>query len=275
MRYLAGFFALLGAAAAHAESPAPVEVLVLGTYHFGNPALDLSNAKSDDVLKPSRQKELEALSAALEGFRPNKIMVERIAKTPDLLDHRYNEFTPADLAKDRDERVQIAYRLAHRLGFKAVYAIDEQPGEGEPDYFPFDKVNAWAKANGAQAKLDADLDEVKTVVARIEQIQKRGTIADVLIDLNRPERADRDQSFYYKVLGFGDTEAQPGADLNAMWYLRNAKIFAKLMLVAKPGDKLLVVYGSGHGFWLRHFAKTTPGYRNVDPTLYLRKPVRR
>ncbi len=28
------------------------------------------------------------------------------------------------------------------------------------------------------------------------------------------------------VLAFGDQKEQPGADLNAAWYLRNAKIFA-------------------------------------------------
>ena len=71
------------------------------------------------------------------------------------------------------------------------------------------------------------------------------------------------------MLGLGDTEQQPGADLNAYWDLRNAKIFAKLMTVAKPGDRILVVYGAGHNYWLRHFAGTVPGYRNVDPAPYL------
>jgi len=32
------------------------------------------------------------------------------------------------------------------------------------------------------------------------------------------------------------------------------------MHVAKPGDRVLAVYGGGHGFWLRHFASLTPGY---------------
>lgn len=56
-----------------------------------------------------------------------------------------------------------------------------------------------------------------------------------------------------------------------MWCLRNAKILAKLQQVAKPGDRILVVYGMGHNYWLRHFAKTVRGYRNVDPTPYLEK----
>lgn len=267
--------AAIAASASTAQPATDVEVMVLGTYHMNNPGLDLANMKADDVLKPERQKELEALAAALAEFRPTKIVVERVVSDPHLVDPRYAEFSEAELGKNRDERVQIAYRLAKRIGLTTVYAIDEDPGEGEPDYFPFDKVVGWAKQNGAEPRLNAQLDKVKGEVARIERLQSEGSIAHVLADLNRAEQADQDQSWYYSVLTFGDTEKQPGADLNAMWYLRNAKIFAKLMTVAKPGDRVLIVYGAGHSYWLRHFAKTAPGYRNVDPTPYLQKAAGR
>lgn len=274
--FLTGALVAAFAASASTAQPATdVEVMVLGTYHMNNPGLDLANMKADDVLKPERQKELEALAAALAEFRPTKIVVERVVSDPHLVDPRYAEFSEAELGKNRDERVQIAYRLAKRIGLTTVYAIDEDPGEGEPDYFPFDKVVGWAKQNGAEPRLNAQLDKVKGEVARIERLQSEGSIAHVLADLNRAEQADQDQSWYYSVLTFGDTEKQPGADLNAMWYLRNAKIFAKLMTVAKPGDRVLIVYGAGHSYWLRHFAKTAPGYRNVDPTPYLQKAAGR
>lgn len=272
MRCLIGIAALLATGqAVAADTPKPIDVMVLGTYHFANPGLDLANAKADDVLKPNRQGELEALAVALAKFRPTKIMIERQAKTPDLVDPRFAEFTPAILGQNRDERVQVAYRLANRVGISTIYAIDEQPGEGEPDYFPFGKLVEWAKANGREGQLNAELDSAKTIVARIEQLQAEGSIAHVLLELNRPEQAEKDQRWYYGVLGYGDTERQPGAELNAYWYMRNAKIFAKLMTVARPGDRILVVYGSGHNYWLRNFAKTAPGYRNVDPTPYLEK----
>jgi hypothetical protein len=259
------------ATAAAAEPQADVEVMVLGTYHMANPGLDLANVKADDVLKPQRQKELEALAAALADYKPTKIVVERIAKTPELLDHRYSEFTVADLGTNRDERVQIAYRLAHKLGQGTVYAVDEDSADGEPDYFPFGKVVEWAKANGVEARLNAELEKAKGEVERINQLQAEGSIAHVLANMNRPEQADRDQRWYYGVLNYGDTEKQPGAELNAYWYMRNAKIFGKLMTVAKPGDRILVVYGAGHNYWLRHFARTTPGFVNVDPAAYLQK----
>lgn len=71
---------------------------------------------------------------------------------------------------------------------------------------------------------------------------------------------------------FGDQEEQPGADLNAAWYRRNLKIFAKLTQIAKPGDRMLVVFGAGHSFWLRHFVQNTPGFELVEPNHYCANP---
>lgn len=61
-----------------------------------------------------------------------------------------------------------------------------------------------------------------------------------------------------------------GAELNAAWYLRNAKIHAKLMNIAKPRDRIVVLYGAGHNYWLRELVRTTPGFVLVEPRTYLR-----
>lgn len=280
MRWLVGLIWMLTMTASATAQPGqgqrePVQVLVLGTYHFGNPGRDLHNAKVDDVLEAKRQHELEQLAQALAAFRPTKIMVERIAKTPDLIDPDYSQFTSANLAKDRDEHVQIGYRLANRVKLGAVHAIDEQPSEDEPDYFPFPTVAAWAKANNAEGKLQALMAKGAAITAKLEADQKTKTIPQMLLDRNRVDVIEEEQGLYYEFLRFGGIDQQPGADLNAMWYLRNAKIFNKLQQAAKPGDRVLVVYGSGHNYWLRHFAATAPGYQLVDPIPYLDRATRR
>ncbi len=272
MAYLCAMLALQSASISAAE---PAEVMVLGTYHFDNPGKDINNVRVDDVLQPNRQRELEALADILATFRPTKIVVERIPQSGDFVDPKYAAFTPAMLGQNRDERVQIAYRLARKLGHLKVYAVDEQPGPGEPDYFPFAKVADFAKGNGKAAQLEAIMAKGAAATRESEEKQARLSIPALLLDYNDPKSFLAGISPYYEMLGIGDGEQQPGAELNAMWYMRNAKIFAKLMKVAEPGDRMLVIYGAGHGYWLRHFASETPGFRNVDPLPYLKKAAAR
>ncbi|WP_426163766.1 DUF5694 domain-containing protein [Sandarakinorhabdus sp. DWP1-3-1] len=251
-------------------APAPVEVMVLGSYHFANPGLDKNNIKVDTVLTPDRQRQLDRVARAVARFRPTRVMVEMQGKGPDLAIAEYDRFDDAMLAKDANEIVQIGYRTARLAGVKTVNGIDEQPGPGEPDYFPFDKVDAAAKQFGQTAELAATNVGVAAWLKDFSARQQRLTVGQSLIAFNTPGSAVTGMDSYYGVLPIGDHDNQAGADLNAMWYLRNAKIFAKLMSVAKPGDRVLVVYGSGHNFWLRHFAGLTPGYRSVDPLPFLK-----
>ncbi|NBB94095.1 MAG: hypothetical protein GVY32_13100, partial [Gammaproteobacteria bacterium] len=81
------------------------------------------------------------------------------------------------------------------------------------------------------------------------------------------ERNHRD--LYYGLMRYGDAQEQPGALLNARYYERNARIFTKLTQVIEPGDRVLVVYGGGHSYWLRHFVSETPGFELVEANDYL------
>lgn len=272
MKTLLALLALLPAAAVAAPAPpAPIEVMVLGTYHFANPGHDKVNVKVDDVTVPRRQRELAALAEAIAGFAPTRVMVEVERPGPAFDVAAYRAFTPAVLATDRNEIVQIGYRIAARAKLATVQGIDEQPGAGEPDYFPYDKVDAFAAAHGQQAILANAFAPVQAEAQRMEALQANTSIPAMLIPYNDPASPTGGQAGYYALLAIGDGDAQPGAELNAMWYLRNAKIFAKLIAAARPGDRIVVVYGAGHGYWLRHFAATTPGFKLVDPRPYLEK----
>jgi len=63
-------------------SNAPVQVMVLDTYHFGNPGQDLHNMKPDNVLTPKKQTELADVAARLARFKPTKIAVEPLPNAP-------------------------------------------------------------------------------------------------------------------------------------------------------------------------------------------------
>lgn len=258
------------AALAQTPEPEPVEVMILGAYHMGNPGQDLHNARIDPVTTPQKQAQLEAVAEGLARFRPTAVAVERIARDQStMLDHRYPAFTPADLLADPDERIQLGYRLAHRLGLERVYAIDEQDREGQPSYFPFGDVQSWAEANGGGERLGAMHGEIAAMLADLEQRQATETVGQLLARINSPERVQWDQGFYARLMSFGAGDDQPGAVLNARWYARNAQIFARLLQVARPGDRIVVIYGSGHNYWLRQMVETTPGYVLAEPGDYL------
>jgi Family of unknown function (DUF5694) len=263
----------LGGVAIAAEPP--VEVMVLGAYHFGNPGQDVNNIQVDSVLVPKKQAELDALARALLTFRPTKVMVERESDAPDFAMQAYSEFTLEKLKTIANEADQIGYRVAHLAGLKIVHGIDEQPRYGEPDYFPYNAMQDVAKQHGQTGVIDTANLPVKAFLTQFEADQKTKSVADLLIGVNTYPIYTT-IAVEYSYLKIGDKDDQAGADLNAMWYLRNAKIFAKLMQVAKPGDRVLVVYGAGHNYWLRHFATETPGYKFVDPVPYLKavKPVK-
>lgn len=265
----------MAAAAAQAAAPVPVQVMVLGSYHFGNPGMDTNNMQAESVLTPQRQKELERVAKALVKFRPTHVMVEMQSREPGLAVGEYRRFDAKMLASDANEIVQIGYRIAKLAGLADVQGIDEQPAGDEPDYYPYDKVQATAASFGQTAQLEAMNAPSAQAVKDFEAAQKSNSVGQLLQKVNEPGSLWGKNDSYYRMLTIGDTNTQTGADLNAMWYLRNAKIFSKLMQIAKPGAsepaRVLVVYGGGHGFWLRHFAELTPGYRNVDVLPYLKQ----
>ncbi|RIJ27505.1 hypothetical protein D1222_14000 [Henriciella algicola] len=242
----------------------PVQVMVLGVYHFDNPGLDVNNIETDNILSPNRQEELQVLGEALASFEPTAIALEIVSQPP-YLDAGFQSFEADDLLNEASEDVQIGYRVARIAGVDRVYAINEQPSGDEPDYFPFDRVSAFAERAGRQQEFTA-LADMSDMVSQFEALQATSTIPELLKLHNSDWVPDH---FYWEIIGYGEGEEQPGAELAAYWFMRNAKIFNKLQQVTEPGDRVLVVYGSGHKAWLDELVEKTPGYQSVDPLPYL------
>lgn len=248
--------------------PDAIQVMVLGTYHFAG-STDLINVATADLFTERRQKELADLADALAAFGPTVVVTERETPPPDYIDPYFSDFDDDMLRTNQNERVQVAYRLARRAGVTRVHGIDEAPSEGEPDYFPFPKLAAHAKATGQKDDLDALMARVQSLVGQFSNETADDHIAEKLYKINTGFMSAPD--VYYAFSEFDRGEDQPGAELQAYWFMRNAKIFSKLMQVVEPGDRVVVVYGAGHKFWLDHMADHMDGYMRVDPDPYLLK----
>lgn len=233
------------------------EVLLLGSYHMDNPGRDLHNTKADDVLAPQRQTEIEELTNVLARFRPNKIAIEWDAGDQPRLDQIYAEYLAGHHQLTRDERQQVAMRLAKLAGLKKLYAIDTMWD------FPYGSLVNWAKANGRSAELQA-IDRMGEEQSKAEEDYLRShTILEVFRHMNSPEYVAGNGAVYARLGHFGDDNDPAGARLLTRWYERNTFILTSLLGVIEPGDRVLVLYGAGHQTLLRRFIAD-------DPTLKLR-----
>ena len=142
MKYRAAV-ACLPALAALATGPAqagdpPARVMLVATYHFGNPGKDLSNAQAVDMLTPARQAELKTISAGLSRFAPTVVAIEWNEKSAREGYAAYLKGAPASA----NEGEQLGFRLAAALGLRDVYGIDVGV------VFPYEGLKCWASGNG-------------------------------------------------------------------------------------------------------------------------------
>ena len=238
---------------------APVAIMVIGTFHWSNPGRDRHNVQVDDVLAPKRQAEIFALIQALSHFHPTQIAVEWPA---DVVAQRYKQYVSGTLKPSRNEVVQLGFQLA-KLNRASVHGID---ADGD---FPYDAVDAYAKGHG-QAQILAAADSL--IVQQVGEEQRRvdsGTLSAALRWLNDRAREDDENAFNRTLLKVGHGGQQPGADLFAAWAKRNTLICANLLQLAKPGDRIIVIFGSGHETFLRQCVRETPGFRLVEANDYL------
>jgi Family of unknown function (DUF5694) len=247
-------------AARNAASQAPVQVMIVGTFHMANPGHDLHNVHADDVLAPKRQTELAAMAAALDRFRPTKVAVEWPKSR---VDERYPQYLAGTLPPSRNEVVQLGFRLAKLARAQGVYGID---ADGD---FPYEPVQTYATAHGDTGILSAQNARLDVATADVQSILDHQGIAPALRYINGSRGPSRDNSFYRAMLLIGQSDSQPGADLLTAWYHRNFLICSNLLQLAKPGDRIVVFYGYGHAFLLRQCVTETTGYQLVEANQYL------
>jgi hypothetical protein len=252
--------ALLFATPMLAADGAPVEVMIVGGFHMSG-GHDMHNVQVDDVLAPKRQAEIQAVVDGIAKFRPT--MVDAEWDEP-YTSQKYAEYLSGKLAPSHNEVVQLSFRLAKQQNIP-VHGIDVMAD------FPYEPVENYAKAHGEMAILDAANADIQNMVDTISKTLANGTISDTLRYLNEPKRIARDNDFYRNMIRVGGGAQQPGADLLAAWYKRNAYICANLVQLAKPGDRIVVFYGSGHAFFLRQCVTEMPGFKLVEANDYLPK----
>lgn len=243
-------------------SSARPAVLLLGSFHMANPGLDRFNVEVDDVRSVRRRREIEQVVERLLRFQPSRVAVEVRPSRGDELDADYRTYRAGRFELPAGEVYQLGFRLAARSGCARLYPIDAMVSR---DVDPLQ----WA-AEHRQADLAEELTrEWQTLANDGQEWLRQESVGEVLRRLNARDRAEREQALYVQLARIGTGDDYPGADWLGGWYERNLRIFANLTRITEPGDRILVVYGSGHIPLLRRFIEESALYDLEDVETYL------
>lgn len=254
--------------AAHAAKPVTADFLFLGSYHMGNPGRDVHNMKADDVLSEKRQREIAEVARLVERYRPTKVFVEVKTASQARIDGEYVASCHGKRPLERDEVEQFGYRIACDAGLPGVIAVDWNDLGPIKDEDSIDYLKAIER-HGQQAQRQEDLRIGGEAAARDQQALDRGSVRDMLSRLNSPEWLAGNARAYFRI-GLYGTQADPiGANWLTLWYARNLYIFDNIVRRTEPGDRVLVIYGAGHGNWLRQLAADSGFYRLQDTQRWL------
>ncbi|MBI1765159.1 MAG: hypothetical protein HYR56_27420 [Acidobacteria bacterium] len=259
---LAVLLLLAGVAAAQSQSKA--QVMVLGTYHFANPNLDAVKANFPDHLGEKKQQEIAEVLEALARFKPTKILLETPPENTQFQAH-YQAYLKDEFKLNANESQQLGFRLARRFGHKQVYLVDHQIG------MDFDALMKAAQETGNKAFLEL----FQKTLAQVQVKQKEWeqmTVRAALAEMNEPALQEQTRDFYLQLARVRSKDQFVGADVLTAWYQRNFRIFTNIsQTIDSPQDRVLVIFGQGHAYYLREAIKSCPDLQLVEPNEYLKK----
>lgn len=236
----------------------PIEVLVLGVFHF------IQAPSYNAVDKPEQQKEIEALTNSLARFNPNKIVLEYLPEEQSHFDSLYQAYRNGKHELTVNERQQIGFRLADRLNHHSVYGIDYKRPWG------MDTVMTWAKRN--QPEFIDFVQQWRNKHAQVDSVMHHNySISQILSFTATDTFLNSVQEMRMRTLEVGAGQNYIGLEPVSSVYKRNTRIFANLMKIAEAGDRILIVYGAGHSYYFNEFIDQHPYTTLVDPQNYLKE----
>lgn len=257
-------------------------VMVLGTFHFAYPNLDLIKVdKKDqiDILNPVRQDEIQNILQSLAEFNPTIIAIENKTWEQQSIDEQYSLYLKDSFDLPRQEQYQIAFRLAKKLNHKQLYSIDTW---GNMEYFAsqIGGPNSFKERPDRKEQLRAIevAQQKKLEIITSKDTGKTSaysTLGEILYNINLPQSLKLDHQGYFQHVFESEANLYDytGVDwVTLSWYNRNLRIFRNLLrLNAKPQDRILVLYGSGHAYLLNQFLEESGRFQKISPLPYLEK----
>lgn len=233
-----------------------VQVLVLGSFHF--------NQTPDhyDILSEDKQAEVGAVVDALAAFRPTKVAVEVEVRDSTRMDSLYRAYREGGHELAPNEYQQLGFRLAERMAHDRLWAIDfKYP-------WPQDKVDSFAERYDS-AYVAYQEEWRRDLGARQDSLYRHASLSEILRWLNGPDFLSRLQAMRTRTMEVDAGGTYVGLEPETSIWHRNMRIFANLAHLAEPGDRIVVVYGAGHGYFFRKWVLQHPDMAPIEPADYL------
>jgi len=252
------------------------EVMLIGTHHYNNPGRDEFNVEADDVLAPDRQREIEAISARLQEWAPDMILVEFPWNRQEDLDARYATWLEDSDQEWRNEVYQLGARTAAALGHEQLHAVDVSYDMGSEEY-----AEVVANPDERLKRLGAQLQSYGEEVTHASQARlERHSLGAVLHSMNTESELAANSDFYHRFLMRGwKGDNQGGAHSVGRWYTRNLLIYQNILrvveekLAREDGPdrplKVMVIAGQGHIPTVADFVEDSPYLRTADTAEFL------
>ena len=248
------------------------EILLISTFHFDNPSLDVAKLKSFDVLSEKSQKELETITSKIKNYNPDKIFVEWAYNKQPKLDSLYNLYVSGEFNSyvqrkypktnfyKQNEIFQLAFRAAKKLNHAKIYGIDYRIS------FPMDSLmTAINKAN--QTDLKKEMEKTRQEYERKTNADRNKlSLTQLILQENKDDSRKFNKGIYLTLFNRGGgVNDFAGAYLVSEWYKRNLYMYALVQKITESKDKKVVVLlGSGHVAMFKEFIESDSKFKVVE-----------
>ncbi|WP_455169751.1 DUF5694 domain-containing protein [Aegicerativicinus sediminis] len=240
------------------------QVLVVGTFHFDYPGLDAHKTSIEDkidVLKEPKKSEVTQLVNYIKKFKPNKIAIEAFENWN--ATEKFRSYKSGEYQNNRDERFQLAMRIASELKLDTLYSIDAETMAGD-----LEKIDS-SYAQALFKDFDFQSDDIYENYYRDQREAEDKAIPKMnLLDYFKYINSKEYHQYDYGAYLIGDFKLGDarGADIiSSWWYNRNLRIFRKLQLITEnANDRILLVFGNGHASVLRQVIEASPEYEFIE-----------
>lgn len=239
------------------------KVLVVGSFHFDYPNLDAHKTNKEDqidVLSPKTAKEVTELVEYIKRFKPTKIAIEAWPSWN--ANQKLKEYNEGKHRDKRDERYQLAMRLASELKINELFSIDAESvlGDLEKHFGKTDSTFFKNLSKDYDFRSDDPISQQFIAFYKSSAPKNFKSLLDTFIYMNSKES----HQYGYGAYLSGDFKLREydGADMLALyWYSRNLRMFRNIQTIPHNGeDRILVIAGNGHAAVLRQLFTSSAEY---------------